>query len=396
MPQCAWGKTQTFAREISFRLLKIPVAHGAAVLSPNGRWLAVSSEASKVRGTVFYDFQSGHSWTDSRGEEPLAWSKDSRVCLSRSSREWRVATPERCESHSILRQPLVGVPGFLRESGIAAWTPRTRRLVIADGEKNTQIRLWNGRQWTRGIDWGRVLKFPEWYQGEVAPFDLTWSRDERLLTIRFYGRAERAEGSALHTVVFAVRGRKLKDVWGEDTGEVAWLDERRMMFKGDDGGMGGATDLVVAEPRTKRRRVWKTNVLAWALSPRRDFVCALLGNGDLVRSSTRRPVWQVIQKRALSRKIVTSNEVSTWFQLDVSPRGDMVAISRVLGGRGVWLFSTQPQKPWTIYWKSPTDSIGIVGWAQGRSLPLVQMGQGQSDVEDAPTRLGQLQKSSSL
>lgn len=388
MAQCVWSKPQNFAREISFQKLKAPLASGSAVVSPDGRSVAFVNGNSKARGTVLYDCRSGSSWMDSKGGTPAAWSEDSRVCLSRTEKEWRLLQPERRENHAILNQSTIDVPGYIdyQPDGVAAWAPQTQRLAVVDSIES--LRFWDGKYWTPSINWGRILKFPDWYRGEVQPFDLTWSRDDRLLTIRFYGRAERAPGSALHTVVFSVSGRRIKDIWGGDTGEVAWLDGRRMMFKDDDDGSGLATDLVVVEPRSKRRRVWKSDVMAWALSPRRDFVCALLGNGDLVRSSTQKPRWEVMQKKALSQRVVKSSEISVWLRLDISPRGDMVAVSRVEGGRGIWLFSALPKKPWTIYWKAPTAEANLVGWAQGRSLPMVAL----KMKEDEPSQLAQLRK----
>ncbi len=380
IPQRAWAASSPFARQLSFQVLKTPPMAGTFLLSPNGRWLAFRE--SKGHGAVFYNLPSGQAWTDSRSGEPLAWSEDSSACVSRSSTRWCIARPDQHESHSILY-----APSSSQKMDIAALAPRTRRLAIAYAGEHTLMRFWNGKTWTQGTDWGRLLKFPDWYRNEITPSDLTWSRDGNSLTIRFYGHADRADGSALHTAVFAVSGRHMKYLWSEDTGEVAWLDNRRLMFKGDDGGMGSAVDvdLIVAQSRTKRRQVWKSKVLAWALSPQRNFVVALLRNGDLMRSSTRHPQWQMLHRRVLSPKILRSDDDPLWLQLNVSPRGDMVALSRVSGGRGLWLFSTKPQTPWTLYWKSSTNTTSFIGWAPNRSLPLVQLGIG-------PAQLAQLQK----
>ena len=375
LPCLATPKTGVFTREVGFEVVNTPFQTSPALLSPNGGWLAYAQKRPEAkRCVVFTDFQNARSRVIAG--EPSSWSADSRVCAfsfgatpmgrqigQRSG--WELVWPASGRKRVILLASSA--------QSLVEFAPKTRRLALVQGFGNNRLRFWNGRKLSRGFDWGRVLQFPDWYRDEVSPSALTWSTDERALALRFYGHAERMPGSAQHTAVFTFRGRHLRWLWSGETGELKWLDSSRLMFKGDDEGLGGPVDLEVADVRARgkrrRSRVWLSQVVAWTLSARRDFVCALRANGDLLRSSTRRKRWQLL------RRGIKQDKGESGFApvMQVSPRADMVALWNPEGGRGIALFSTSSRRPWTISWRAPRTGASVVGWRQGQSLPLIEM-----------------------
>ncbi|HVF84889.1 MAG TPA: hypothetical protein VM821_02825, partial [Abditibacteriaceae bacterium] len=56
-----------------------------------------------------------------------------------------------------------------------------------------------------------------------------------------------------------------------------------------------------------------------------------------------------------------------------SPRGDMVAFCHTFGGKDISLVSTSPKRPWAISWQAPAGKVEMLGWAAGKSLPLLEL-----------------------
>lgn len=321
----------------------------------------------------------GRTSKEEYGLNLVSWSGDGKICAVGNENGWQMVWPasRRVQRISSTKVWYLSQPEW-------AWAPGTQRLAVAEGSGSYRLKFWDGGRQRRGANWADLLKFPDWYRSEATPTTLEWSTDGRALMLQFYGHAERMPDSAQHSVVFSVEKGRVRHIWGDETKETHWLDGRRLMYGGDDEGMGGPTDLVVAEPRTHKRRVWKRDVLTWALSPRRDFVCALTSKGDLIRTPTGRPQWEFLRRKVIPRP--TSGESAP--ALQISPRGEMVALWN--GGRMLRFYSTSGRRPWMISWKTPASSVGVVGWAKGQTLPIVKIHSG----EKGGAALGQLLKTS--
>ena len=360
------------ARAISFEI--VPASRASTgERSPDGRWSAVVEEPrgkNRKRRVVFTNLRTRRSWpialparsSDEYGFEPsLSWSPNSRACAIRSKEGWRVAYPQARRSRLVLRDR-----GFASYGGYeAAWAPRTNRLAIFE-DQGAPFYIWNGKRLSRGKNWITSTGYP--YAGDVRIWQAEWSPDERAILLRFYGHAERGAENAGHTFVLSPRtGRAMYD-WADEARPASWLDAKRLIYLADDGGLGGAGDLIVARPssrpKTQRHQVWLKDAVAWTLAPRRNTIWALRDSGDLMRSPVSAPQWK--RTRRLPKSVFGEYETT----LTASPHGNMIAVSHGSQGRKLTMISTGA-RPWIATWATPGGTFEILGWEPGRSLPLL-------------------------
>ena len=364
-----------FSRRIKHVVLPIPpmvsMSYGepSGVMSPNGRWLAYFDAWTYNRDkVVFYDLIKSRHWVmdagrmvpDSYSTRVLSWRRDSRACAVGAAGGWRIAWPSTRSTRRISR----AAPGG---ESCAAWSPRTNHLAMFEGSSGSGLyRVWNGRRLTRGIEWSKAVGFP---QGEGRAWQCEWSPDEKLILFRFYGHAERDRYSSGHTVVINPRTARPRFDWGAEASPAHWLDTSRLIFKGDDQGLGSPSELTVARPVAAQSNNWLKNAVAWTLSPKRDILWVLTTEGHLCRTSTREKQWQIIRRKAVSLKTLQFMSPS----LSLSPRGDVIAFCHMLGGSSISLVSTSPKRPWAINWRVPKGKVKVLGWAPGKSLPLLEL-----------------------
>lgn len=356
----------------------------SGTMSPNGRWLAYFDARPKNRDrVVFYDLIKSRLWImdagriapDSYSTRVLFWRQDSRACAVGATGGWRIAWPDTRKTRRITRSAPNG-------ESCAAWSPRTNRLAMFEGSSgNGLYRVWNGRQITKGIEWRKAVEYP---QGEERAWQCEWSPDEKLILFRFYGHAERDSYSSGHTAVINPRTGHRRFDWGAEAGPARWLDKSRLIFEGDDEGLGLTSGLMVAKPVAHQSNNWLKNAVAWTLSPQRDAIWALTTEGHLCRTSTKRRHWQVIRRNAVSAKALRFMSPS----LFLSPRGDLVAVCHAFGGNNISLVSTSSHRPWTISWRAPVGKAKILGWPSGKSLPLLEL----QRTDEAPAVIIQLKK----
>lgn len=354
---------------------------------------------------------SGHGKTEGArldAERVLAWRPDSRACAVGGMGGWCVVWPRLAYGKVGYRRLRLtaAAPGY---QSCAAWSPRTYRLAMFDGFLGTSLyRVWNGRRLSRGIVWREAVGFP---QGEERAWQCEWSPDEKSLFLRFYGHAERDSTSAGHLVVLNPRTARPRYRWGAEAQPARWLDNRRLIFGHDDSGLPYPEPLTVVQPSTYRHSAWLPAVVAWALSPARDVLWALQSNGDVRRRSTRarRNVhsggWQTLYrlKSSVDRRAEWPTIRQQIAALCISPRGDMVAFARVTHNETtpaappraprpgeaeqppsptaepivspphprLTLLGTNPRRRWILAGNLPDGHVQIIGWRQGRSLPLV-------------------------
>lgn len=383
-----------FSRQVTHTVLPAPpiasmsYSHPSGTLSPDGRWLAYFDARPKNHDkVVFYDLVQGRSWVmaarhfdeESFTSRVLAWRSDSRACAIGASGGWKVAWPS---SRRVQRLTRVGPGG----ESCAAWSPRTNRLALFEGFLgNGLYRVWDGRRLTRGIKWREAVGYP---YGEERAWQCEWSPDEKTLLFRFYGHAQRESYQSGHTAVVSPRTGRRRFRWGTEAGPARWLDNSRLIFMDDDAlwsGTTAPTGLAVTKPKTRESNIWLENAAAWALAPQGDgkgnAIWAITTDGHLRRTSTKRKHWQIIRRNALPVQYMPST-------LSVSPRGDMVAFGNMFGGKNISLVSTSPRRPWTISWRAPVGKVRVLGWAQGQTLPLLELQQS----DDAPAIVIQLKK----
>lgn len=379
-----------FSRQIKHVVLPAPpMASGSywersSTLSPDGRWLAYFDTRRTDRDkVVFYDLLKSRHWVmdagrvvpDSYSTQVLSWRSDSRACAVGAAGGWKVAWPGTRKTRLISRS----APGG---ESCAAWSPRTNRLAMFEGFLgNGLYKVWNGRRLTKGIEWRKAVEYPF---GEERAWQCEWSPDEKLILFRFYGHAQRDSYSAGHTAVLNPRTGRRRFNWGAEAGPARWVDKSRLIFEGDDEGLGLTSGLMVAKPVSHQANNWLKNALAWTLSPQRDAIWALTTEGHLCRTPTRKRQWRIIRRHAVSSKALRFMSPS----LSLSPRGDTAALCHAFGGSNLTLLSTSPQRPWTISWKAPTGKIKMLGWASGKSLPLLEW----EWKAEAPSALIQLKK----
>ncbi len=390
VPCFAKPMQSAFSRHIKHAVLPVPPMASmsywkpSGTMSPNGRWLAYfDARPENCDRVVFYDLIKSRLWVvgegrivpDSYSTRVLSWRQDSRACAIGAAGGWRIAWPTTRRTRRITRS----APGG---ESCAAWSPRTNRLAMFEGFLgNGLYRVWNGRQITRGIEWGKAVEYP---QGEERAWQCEWSPDEKLMLFRFYGHAERDSYSSGHTVVINPQTGRRRFDWGAEAGPAHWLDKSRLIFDGDDEGLGVTSGLTVAKPVAHQSNNWLKNAVTWTLSPQRDAVWALTTEGHLCRTTTKRRHWRIIRRNAVSTKVSRSMSPS----LSLSPRGDMVGFCHAFGGSNISLVSTSPQRPWIISWRAPVGKVKILGWASEKSLPLLEL---QRD-EKSPAVIIQLKK----
>lgn len=360
------------SRHIRHEVLPIPPMapmsawEPSGTISPNGRWLAYWDARSKSHDrVVFYDLVESRSWVVDAGRiaphsygggRVLSWRQDSRACAVGAAGGWKVAWPRTRRTCRVARS----APGY---ESCAAWSPRTKRLAMFEGFiGNGLFRVWDGRRLTRGIKWAKAVGYP---YGEERAWQCEWSPDEKLLLLRFYGHAERDSIAAGHTMVIDLRTGRPRFNWGTEAGPARWLDTSRLIFGGDDGGSPGYPEgLFVAKPVAHQFNIWLSNVLAWTLSPNRNVVWALR-EGHLYRTSAHQKRWQVVTRKVVSLKM--------WPSLSLSPRGDMAVLCHRWGGNCVSILSTSSRLRWTANWLPPVGRAKVLGWASGKSLPLIEL-----------------------
>jgi hypothetical protein len=341
----------------------------SGIMSPDGRWLAYFNARSEKRDrVVFYDLIRSRHWVMDAGRvvpnsystRILSWRRDSRACAVGAAGGWKIAWPATRKTRRIARS----APGG---ESCAAWSPRTNRLAMFESFLgNGLYRVWHGKRLSKGIEWRKAVGFP---QGEERAWQCEWSPDEKLLLFRFYGHAERDRNSSGHTVVINPRTARPRFDWGAEAGPAQWLDNSRLIFNADEEGLGLFSGPMVAKPVAHQSNPWLKNAVAWTLSPRRDTIWALTTKGHLCRSSTRRKQWQIVRRNAVSAKALRRMSPS----LSLSPRGDMVAFCHTFGGKDISLVSTSPKRPWAISWQAPAGKVEMLGWAAGKSLPLLEL-----------------------
>lgn len=360
------------ARAISFEI--VPTPRGLdGQRSPDGRWNAVVEEPNgknRPRRVVFTNLRTRRSWpialparsSDEYGFEPsLSWSPNGRAIAIRSKEGWRVAYPQARHSRLVLRDR-----GFASYGGYAAaWAPRTNRLAIFE-DQGAPFYIWNGKRLSRAKHWIPSTGYP--YAGDVRIWQAAWSPDESAILLRFYGHAERGPESAGHTQLLSPRTGRAMYGWGDEARPASWLDAKRLIYLGDDGGLGGAGDLIVSQPssprNSRRRQVWLRDAVAWTISPRAKTIWALKANGDLMRSPTRAAQWK--RTRRLPKSVLGEYETT----LTASPHGNMVAVSHGSQSRKLTMISTGA-RAWVATWATPGGTFEILGWKPGRSLPLL-------------------------
>jgi len=364
----------TFSDEVQHAVLSLPpvasISHGepSGTISPNGRWLAYfDGWAENQDKVVFYDLVKSRHWVmdagriapDSYRSRVLSWRHDSRACAVGAAGGWTVAWPATRRTRRISRT----APGG---ESCAAWAPHSNRLAMFEGHLgNGLYRVWNGRRLTKGIEWRKAVNYPA---GEERAWQCEWSPDERLILFRFYGHAERSSDSSGHTVVVNPRTSRPRFNWGTEAGPARWLDNSRLIFEGDDEGLGLNSGLIVAKPVVHQSNTWLKNAVAWTLSAQRNAIWALTTEGHLCRTPVQKRRWQIIRRKAVSSTALQFMSPS----LLVSPRGDMAAFCHLYGGSNVSIISTSRKRPWTISWRAPVGKVKLLGWASGKSLPLLE------------------------
>lgn len=379
-----------FSRHVKHTVLPVPPMASmsdwepSGTMSPNGRWLAYFDARPKNRDkVVFYDLIKSRHWVidagrivpDSYSTRILSWRQDSRACAVGAAGGWRVAWPDTRRTRRISHS----APGG---ESCAAWSPHTNRLAMFEGFLgNGLYRVWDGRRLTKGVEWRKAVDYPA---GEERAWQCEWSPDEKLLLFRFYGHAQRDSYSSGHTVVVNPRTGRRRFDWGEEARPAHWLDKSRLIFEGDDDGLDLTSGLTVAKPVAHQSNNWLKNAVAWTLSPQRDAIWALTTEGHLYRTPAKRRDWQIIRRNAVSSKALRFMSPS----MSLSPRGDMVAFCHTFGGSNISVVSTSPKRPWTISWRAPVGKVKMLGWASGKSLPLLEL----QRKEESPGVVIQLKK----
>jgi len=348
-------------------------------LSPDGRWLAWSevsvprgrkgpdnSSEPRVERIGFVNLSSKRIWRVGLSQQPkptnypwhatLRWRPDSRACAIASWEGCRIAWPWRRHSRRISLLPA--------ESNDMAWAPRSNRLALFEDESGPG-RIWDGRRLSPAREWVASTGYP--YPGEALVWQAGWSPDERLILLRFYGHAERNISSAGHMALLDARsGRPIH--WGAEAGPAAWLDSKRLIYKADDDGLEGAVALTVAKPRAHIANPWLPDVLAWTLSADRKVIWALQQNGDLRRSPSTAPRWELVRRKVFK----LDAQWGFYPMISASPRGDMVAITNDRGGSGITLVGSSARRAWASTWRAPSGTVQLLGWARGHTLPLLE------------------------
>lgn len=230
-----------------------------------------------------------------------------------------------------------------------------------------KYRVWDGRHLSASIEWAKAVKYP---YGEERAWQCEWSPNEKSIFLRYYGHAERDSYAAAHTTVINPYTCAPQFEWGAGAGPAAWLDDSRLAYRDDDEGLGGPVSLTVAQPRTATTNAWLPHIENWTLNAHKDTIWALTEAGQLLMTSSQHRAWHLIASHITSHKTGTGDYAP---MLTLSPRGDMLAVWNMWGGRNLSLISTDPTHPWQQSWQTVQNKIKVLGWAKGQTLPLLEV-----------------------
>lgn len=365
------------AAPLTARTLRLPLGAGpeadprALAVSPDGRWLAyvvipkvVIPKPGRL-ALVLYDLTSARAQTvdlgplDPRTDDTtslLAWRPDSRACAVGIETGWAVVTPGRKRAQWIDRAH--GVSGF---DCRPAWSPRDGRLaVFSDGG---DFWVWDGTRVRRKANWLKMTGIPS-YASE-RPWQCEWSPDGKSILFRYYGDSGRDSNATGHLTIVDPGTGRFK--WGAEAGPAHWLDDTQIAYRTSEVDTGGfePEPLQVAQPAANKERLWRADIMAWSLTDRRDAVWIVTGKGDVWWTSLAKPHWRRVGHSD------RHNQDDT-LRLFLSPDGTQAALTT---GDAVELFRLDGP---VRQWRHPGSDIQVLGWAAGRTLPLLTVEPTQS------------------
>jgi hypothetical protein len=284
----------------------------------------------------------------------VAWRPDSQGCAVGAGEGWAIAWPGRRRLEWVHRLPAPGPDTSRSEESCAAWSPSGRRLAIFESEGGTGLYLlWDGERVAVRERWARAWSLPP-DQGPWRAWQCEWSPDEGALLFRYFEHFKHQRENAGYLAVVDPETGERRGGGVSPAGPARWLDAARIAFRGDDDGIAfEPVPLFVADPAGGTRKRWLPDVVAWALSPRRDTLWALTRGGKLTRSPTAAPAWKPLPRPSLSPE-------DHGFQIALSPDGGSVAL-----WRGV---DDAPRLPTlvTVTPAPPPPSTGSSGsWGRG-------------------------------
>jgi hypothetical protein len=266
----------------------------------------------------------------------------------------------------------------------AAWSPDGARLVFGEGQEgNGLLQVWDGQRVTQTVRWPQELALDP-KDGPWRAWQCEWNPGGTQVLFRYqkHWKSDRSAAGFLVVLDPATGRRRLP--WTAEGGPARWLDDTRVAFRGNDDGIAfNPVPLVVAEPGANGRQAWQPQVLAWALSPKRDTLWAVTPSGELAQTPAQARSWKPVARG------VIPPDYQGGLHLTLSPAGDTVAVwnGEVEAPRQRLLRLVDTASGKVRRARLPAAGFVVLGWPQGQSQPLLAVYEEREDawrVADSP------------